>query len=364
MHAIPSDQSDTETHDCGMHPGAAPGQVMSKSIDPIIDVHITPSDLHAALSADVVAGLTAVPKELPPKWFYDERGSQLFDEITRLDEYYPTAAEREILRREADVIIDLAGPHSIIELGSGTSDKTQALLEAGRADGRLERFIPFDVSERFLTDSAVRLVRRYPGLVVHGVVGDFDRHLAEIPDGGRRLIMMLGSTIGNYRPAERAELLVNITARMRPGDHLLLGTDMVKAIDRVELAYNDPAGVTDEFNLNILEVINRELGGRFDLSAFEHVARYDDHHEWIEMFLRSKRAQVIHIGDLDLDVSFDGGEMMRTEISAKFRRPRIEAELAVAGLRVVRWWTDGRRDFSVSLSTQSDASHRPELRKR
>lgn len=323
---------------------------MSSAISSDVHIHIRPSDVRAALRSDVASGLTASPKELPPKWFYDERGSQLFDEITRLPEYYPTEAEREILRREAGSIVARVDADTIVELGSGTSDKTLALLDAARAHGRLERFIPFDVSEEYLTASVDQIARRYPGLGVQGVVGDFDHHLRSIPNGGRRLIVMLGSTIGNYDSTDRKMLLAEITAGLRPGDHLLLGTDLVKAVDRLELAYNDPRGVTADFNKNVLTAINRELGAEFELSKFQHLARFDDYHDRIEMFLRSTCDQIVRIDDLDIEVPFRRGELMRTEMSAKFRRRGLEAELGAVGLEVVDWWTDSNTDFGVSLS--------------
>lgn len=325
---------------------------MSAALDPIVDVHLGAEDLHLALAADVVAGITGVPKDIPPKWFYDERGSDLFDQITRLTEYYPTEAEREVLLREAHAITCASRPETIVELGSGTSDKTRALLDAATTDGELELFVPFDVSEAFLRESALTLSRLYEGLQIHGVVGDFDHHLGKIPGFGRRLVVMLGGTIGNYQPAERKALLDEIVAGLEPGDHLLIGADLVKSVDRIELAYNDPGGVTAEFNANVLDVMNRELGADFDLSAFTHVARFDDYHEWIEMFLRSEREQTVRISELGLDVGFRAGELMRTEVSAKFRRERFEAELADVGLQPVGWWTDARGDFGLSLSTR------------
>lgn len=325
---------------------------MTTVIDSVIDVHIGPEDLEDALASDVAAGLTAAPKELPPKWFYDARGSQLFDEITRLDEYYPTGAEREILDRVAGDIIDTAGAGTIVELGSGSAEKTLTLLDVARSGGELERFIPFDVSETHLRRSAEELTGRYPGLLVHGVVGDFDRHLGCIPGGGRRLVIMLGSTIGNYRPRDRVRLLADIAATLQPGDHLLLGADLVKDTDRLVLAYDDPHGVTAAFNLNLLRVINRELGADFDTGAFVHAVHYDPYHERIEMYLRSQHDQIVRIERLGLEVPFRRDELMRTETSAKFRRSGLEAELAVAGLGISRWWTDSRGDFGVSLSVR------------
>ncbi len=319
-------------------------------LEPVIEVHLGPDDIAEALRRDVAEGLTSVPKELPPKWFYDARGSELFDEITRLPEYYPTEAERQVLRREAATIVELADADTIVELGSGTSDKTRALLDAACAHGRLGRFVPFDVSETTLREAADMLAARYPGLLVHGVVGDFDRHLDRIPAGGRRLVALLGGTIGNYRPEARKSFLAAIAATMSPGDHLLLGTDLVKDPARLVAAYDDAAGVTAEFNRNVLVVIDRELDADFDPDAFAHVARWDPDEEWIEMHLRSLVDQTVHVRALDLEVSFTRGELMRTEVSAKFRRERVAAELAEVGLRLRRWWTDAAGDFGVSLS--------------
>ncbi|MEM7143151.1 MAG: L-histidine N(alpha)-methyltransferase [Actinomycetota bacterium] len=315
-----------------------------------VDVHLGPADLREALRADVRDGLTGSPKELPPKWLYDERGSDLFDRITRLDEYYPTEAEREILLRHASTIVERAAADTIVELGSGTSDKTVALLDAGRAQGTLRRFIPFDVSEEFLRASADTLAEKYPGLEVHGVVGDFDRHLDTIPSGGRRMVVLLGGTIGNYPTVARKEFLREIVAGMEPGDRFLLGTDLVKAPARLELAYDDPHGVTAAFNLNVLRVINRELGADFDLSAFSHRATWDAYEEWMDLGLVSHRDQRVHIADLGLDVDFAAGEYLRTEVSAKFRIERFAAELADVGLQVEHWFTDRAADFAVSLS--------------
>jgi L-histidine N-alpha-methyltransferase len=315
-----------------------------------IDVHLHPDDLAASLRRDVRDGLTSTPKSLPPKWFYDDYGCELFDKITRLPEYYPTEREREILRREAPAIAARSGATTLVELGSGTSDKTRTLLDAFSASGQLERFSPFDVNEATLRSAAQQLVAEYPGLEVHGVVGDFDHHLGALPVEGRRLVAFLGGTIGNYPPEGRARLLAELAAGLRPGDGLLLGTDLVKDVDRLVAAYDDDAGVTAEFNLNVLNVVNRELRADFDPDRFEHVARFDTDEAWIEMLLRSASDQRVTVAELDLVVDFAAGEEMRTEISAKFTRPRVEAELEAAGLRLDRWMTDEAGDFALSLS--------------
>lgn len=315
-----------------------------------VDAYLDADDIDAALRADVSLGLQAEPKELPPKWFYDERGSQLFDEIIRLDEYYQTEAEREILLANAADIVELTQAETIIELGSGTSDKTKAVLDAAVSRGIMRRFVPFDVSDEFLRYSVDELAVRYPDTRIHGVVGDFDHHLPHLPGGDRQLLMLLGGTVGNYRPEARRKLLADIVARHSPGDHVLLGVDLVKDVGRLQRAYDDAKGVTADFNKNVLAVVNRRLGADFDLQRFEHVARFDVEHEWIEMLLRSTVDQAVRVADLGLDVAFEAGELMRTEVSAKFRREGLEAELDELGLEPVRWLTDAAGDFAVTIS--------------
>jgi len=321
-----------------------------------IDVHLGPDEIADALRADVYRGLLSSPKDLPPKWFYDDRGSRLFDEITRLAEYYPTRAERSILQARATEIAALTGADTLVELGSGTSEKTRLLLSALTQHGTLRRFVPFDVSEQTLRDAARAIRREYPSISVHGVVGDFDRHLGELPTGGRRVIAFLGGTIGNFEPSSRATFLAELAAGMGPNDALLLGTDLVKDRDRLVAAYDDDEGVTAEFNRNVLRVINRELDANFDPDAFEHVARFDPDNEWIEMRLRSMGSQTVKVRELDLVVEFDDAEEMRTEISAKFRREGVETELAAAGLNLREWWTDPAGDFALSLASLSTVS--------
>jgi L-histidine Nalpha-methyltransferase len=314
-----------------------------------VDAFLTGADLDAALRADVARGLTSVPKELPPKWFYDERGSQLFDEITRLEEYYPTRREKEILVAHAADVAAF-GADTLVELGSGTSEKTRLLLDAMSAAGHLRGFIPFDVDEVTLRGASEAVAVEYPGIHVHAIAGDFEHHLGRIPVEGRRVIAFLGGTIGNLPPETRADFLSQVAAGMRDGDAFLLGTDLVKDIDRLEAAYDDSPGVTAEFNRNVLRVVNRRLGADFVPERFTHVARFDKDAEWIEMLLRSDVDQTVHVPALELTVNFARGEEMRTEISAKFRRAGVESELAAAGLRVVDWWTDTRGDFALSLS--------------
>jgi L-histidine Nalpha-methyltransferase len=318
-----------------------------------VDVRFAPEERTAALRADTLRGLTSEPKELSPQWFYDEKGSALFDEITRLPEYYLTRRERRILNDRAGEVAELTQANTLVELGSGTSEKTRLLLDALAQGGHLRRFVPFDVSEEILRESAAAVVREYPGLEVHAVVGDFGRHLAFLPEGKRRLIAFLGSTIGNLFPSERADFLSSVEATLSTGEALLLGVDLVKDVARLEAAYNDSGGLTAGFNRNILSVLNRELGANFEPGQFDHVARWDPENEWIEMLLRSSRAQVVDVAELDLEVGFAAGEEMRTEISAKFRREGVEDELVAAGLVLARWWPHGSGDFALVLAFAS-----------
>ena len=315
-----------------------------------IDRYLTPADLAASLREDVRAGLTASPKVLPPKYFYDGRGSALFEDITRLPDYYPTRAERSILAARADDVADLTKARTLVELGSGSSEKTHLLLRALRGVGSLETYVPVDVSVDAVEGALPDLVEAYPGLLVHGVVADFERHLHRLPTDGPRLVAFLGGTIGNFEPAQRARFLSAVGATLRPGDAFLLGTDLVKDPARLVRAYDDPTGVTAAFDLNVLHVVNRELGADFDVTAFDHVAVWDPASEWIEMRLRSRVTQTVRVPGLDLVVDFAAGEELRTEISAKFRRPGVEAELEAAGLRPTRWWTDDDGDFALSLA--------------
>ena len=308
------------------------------------------------MRADARSGLTAKPKVLPPKWFYDEEGCRLFDAITRLPEYYPTRTERSILTERAADIAARTSADTLVELGSGTSEKTRLLLDALSAHGSLRRFVPFDVSEPTLRDAAAAIEVDYPGVDVHAVVGDFEHHLDRLPVGGTRLVAFLGSTIGNLDPKGRAHFYRSIAAGLAPGDVLLLGTDLVKDTARLEAAYDDAAGVTAAFNRNVLAVLNRELAADFAPERFAHVARWNEAEEWIEMRLRSQVTQTVRVEELDLEVEFADGEEMRTEISAKFRRERVEAELAAAGLALTTWWTDPAGDFALSLSTPSTPS--------
>ena len=317
-----------------------------------IDRHLPADFLARALRADALRGLTADPKWLPPKWFYDQRGSELFEEITRLPEYYPTRAEREILAERAGQIAAAVGARTLIELGSGSSTKTTLLLDALRERGTLQRYVPIDVSDSALEGSGTALLASYPGLAVDAIVGDFEHGLPRLSaDAGPRLVIFLGGTIGNLPPQPRAAFLAGVRAGLTGQDAFLLGTDLVKDPATLVAAYDDAAGVTAQFNKNVLSVLNRELEADFDLAAFDHVALWDPAEEWIEMRLRSAAAQTVKVPGLDLAVTFGAGEEMRTEISAKFRREGVEAELAAAGFALRHWWTDAQGRFALSLST-------------
>ncbi|UXY31358.1 L-histidine N(alpha)-methyltransferase [Streptomyces sp. HUAS TT20] len=305
----------------------------------------------AALRADVRGGLTVTPKTLPPKWFYDARGSELFDKITELPEYYPTRAEREILLARAGEIAAASRARTLVELGSGSSEKTRFLLDA-LTD--LHTYVPVDVSESALVQAGQALVEERPAIDVHALIADFTARLALPDTPGPRLVAFLGGTIGNLLPAERADFLASVRGLLSPGDALLLGTDLVKDEEVLVRAYDDAAGVTAEFNKNVLAVVNRELGADFDPDAFDHVALWDAGNEWIEMRLRSRTAQTVKIPAVDLAVEFAAGEELRTEVSAKFRKEGISAELAAAGLTPTDWWTDPQNRFALSLSTVRD----------
>jgi len=319
-----------------------------------VDRRLPAGFLGGALRADARAGLTATPKSLPPKWFYDANGSALFEKITELPEYYPTRAERSILRTHAGEIAALTEARTLVELGSGSSEKTRLLLSALRDAGTLRCYVPVDVSEPALIMAADSLSADYPGLDVRAVVSDFEEHLGLPAPGDApapRLVAFLGSTIGNLLPAQRAAFLSRVRAELRPGDAFLLGTDLVKDPAVLVAAYDDAAGVTAAFNKNVLAVLNAELGADFDPDAFEHVALWDPAAEWIEMRLRSLAAQTVRLPGIGLTVTFAAGEDMRTEVSAKFRREGVAAELAAAGFTLRSWQTDPAAQFALSLAT-------------
>ncbi len=307
------------------------------------------------LANDVLDGLTKPFKELAPKHFYDARGSELFEQICEQPEYYPTRTELAILRQRAAEIVDDTDAGELVELGAGASDKARVLLDAMRDSGRLRRYVPLDVSQSVVESAAQTLAGDYPGLKVHGVVGDFERHLQHVPvsdggPGGNRLVALLGGTIGNFPPGTRRAVLGKISGLLSDDDRLLLGTDLVKDPHVIEAAYNDSAGVTAEFNRNLLHVVNRELDADFDPDCFAHIAFYDRRHEWMEMRLRATRACSVLVSELDLRVEFAAGEELRTEISAKFTRAHVEVDLEAAGLEVERWFTDDEELFAVTLA--------------
>ena len=318
-----------------------------------IDVHLPPGGPLSGMAADVRAGLTKPFKELSPRYFYDERGSELFEEITRLPEYYPTRAEREILERHSVDICAAAGkPSTLIELGSGSASKTRVLLDAMGDAACLEAYAPVDISEQITRDTAEAVAGEY-GIAVHGLVCDFERDLERIPLSGPRVIAFLGGTIGNFEPAQRASFLARVANLLGSEDHFLLGTDLVKDRERLEGAYNDSAGITAEFNKNVLSVLNRELGANFDRDGFEHVAFWDEENLWVDIRLRSLTRQVIDISSLDMRVAFGRGEEMRTEISTKFAREGLTGIYAEAGLEMVEWWTDPQGLFALSLARRA-----------
>jgi L-histidine Nalpha-methyltransferase len=334
-----------------MEPLTPPQPVAEAAIR--IDSHLSGTG-QRTLADDVLDGLTRPFKELPPKHFYDARGAELFDRICDLPEYYPTRAERTILTACAAQLAQLTDAAELVELGSGTAAKTRVLLDALHDAGTLVRYVPVDVTESMVRDCASELIEEYPGLQVHGVIGDFERHLDRIPKAaGTRVVAFLGGTIGNFPPGSRRRFLRELAALLGPDDHLLMGTDLVKDPRVLEAAYDDPQGITAEFNRNVLRVLNRELDAEFDPEDFDHVALFDPQHEWIEMRLRARREHTAMVHALELPVHFDAGEEMRTEISAKFTRARLQADLAAAGLELACWLTDPEGLFALTLSRPS-----------
>jgi L-histidine N-alpha-methyltransferase len=316
-----------------------------------VEVNLPPGGPLSGMAADVRAGLTSPFKELSPRYFYDERGSDLFERITELEEYYPTRCEREILETHSTAICEAANrPASLIELGSGSARKTRVLLDAMQCAGCLETYCPVDISEEITRDTAEAIASEYDGIDVHGLVCDFEFDLERVPVEGPRVIALLGGTIGNFVPHQRASFLRRISNLLGPEDRFLLGTDLVKGPEIIEAAYNDSRGVTAEFNKNVLAVLNRELGADFELDAFEHVARWDPENLWIDIRLRSLTNQVVNFTALELLVPFRAGEEMRTEISTKFLRPVLEGIYAEAGLELTDWWTDSDGLYALSLA--------------
>jgi L-histidine N-alpha-methyltransferase len=317
-----------------------------------VDNHLPQGWAADTMREDVARALTSQPRILAPRWLYDDRGSALFDEITRLDAYYPTEAERSILNAHADEIVTVTGADIVIELGSGTGDKTRTLLDAFWAGGRIRRFVPLDVSEATLVDAAAALASRYPGLEVHALVGDFTRHLQFLPDDGRRLVVFLGGTIGNLYVEERRAFLGALADRLHPGDSLLLGVDLVKPVQRIVDAYDDPEGITGAFVANVLHVLNRTVGADFDVGAFDYVPLWDAREERMDLRLRPSEPQQVRIAELDLDVALAAGEELHVEISAKFRPERIIGELGELGFDTRERWTDDHGDFGLLLAVR------------
>ncbi len=315
-----------------------------------IEMRLPPGGPLSGMAADVRAGLTRPFKELSPRYFYDERGSELFEQITTLPEYYPTRAERAILDAHSNEIVAAAGgPHTLIELGSGSAEKTRVLLDAMRDAGSLDAYAPVDISEEITRKTAAAIAAEY-NITVHGLVCDFELDLERVPLGAPRVVALLGGTIGNFAPAQRASFLRRIANLLGPDDRFLLGTDLVKDRATLEAAYNDSAGVTAAFNKNVLAVLNRELGASFDLSAFEHIAFWDAENLWVDIRLRSLARQVIEIEALEMQVPFDRGEEMRTEISTKYAREGLDGIYREAGLELAEWWTDPEELFGLSLA--------------
>jgi L-histidine Nalpha-methyltransferase len=314
-----------------------------------VSVLLPPGSASAALVQDVRRGLGSPPLTLPPKWLYDDEGSRLFDQITRLPQYYPTEAEREVLMSRADDIARLSGATTLVELGSGTSDKTHALLRAFRAAGQLRRFVPVDVSEATLREAAEQIATTYD-IAVEAVVGDFTLHLGHLPRDDRKLVAFLGGTIGNLYVEERRAFLGALSDSLEPGDGLLLGTDLVKDADRLISAYDDPEGVTDRFVRNGLRVLNRELGADFDVGGFTYVPFWDPHLQRMDLRLRAETPMHVSIPDADLELHLASGEEIRMEISTKFTVDGIGEELEAVGLTRVETWTDARDDFAVTLA--------------
>jgi L-histidine Nalpha-methyltransferase len=326
---------------------------MSELADAVgIEVRLTPQEMAAELRREAREGLSQTPRSLSAKWHYDDLGSTLFARITRLEDYYPTRREREILEARAGEIARVSEADTLIELGSGFSEKTRLLLDALRQAGTLACFVPIDVSEEALRVAGGRIAAAYPGVVVRAIVADFERGLHDLPGGERRMIAFLGSTIGNLEPEGRAALLAEVAAALGPGGSFLVGADLVKHPQRLQRAYDDPGGVTAAFSKNVLAVMNRELGADFDLAGFRHDARWNPEREWMELGLVSLRAQTVYVRELGMTLRFARGEKLHTEISTKFRREGIERELAAAGLELTRWWTDPAGDFSLSLAVR------------
>ena len=314
-----------------------------------IDVPLTREDPDT-LGNIVKAGLLAHPRTLPSKLFHDERGSTLFEQICELPEYYQTRTEHQLLVTWADEIVELSGAEELVELGSGAATKTRVLLDAMVRAEQLRHFVPFDVDESIVRRVSEELVQEYPGLQIHGLAGDFLVHLEHIPDGGKRLVVILGGTIGNLPTIAAEDFLTSVNTEMASEDFFLLGVQRITNPERLEAAYNDQKGITARFNKNILRVLRNQLGAQCEPDNFDHVARYNPDAHRIEMWLRSTQDQTIDIPSLDLSVSLTKGEEIRTELSAKFDRPLTEHLLMSSGFELVKWYTDSEQLISLALA--------------
>jgi L-histidine Nalpha-methyltransferase len=321
-----------------------------------VDVLRDEADGRPALHEETFRSLQAEVKGLPTVWLYDERGSRLYDEITRLPEYYLPRREGEILRARTAAIAMRTQARTLVELGAGNAKNTRLLLDGLDTAGTLERFVPLDVSEQTLRASAQAIAAAYPRVSVHAIVGDFERDLGVLPGGGRRLVAFLGSTIGNLYPEQRGRFLTTLATALARDDALVLGIDLVKDVARLEAAYNDSGGVTEAFVRNALAAVNRELDATFEQRQFVYDAHWDPEHEWMDIGLRARQAHTVSVHGLELDVAFEAGEPLRVEISAKFRREQFEVEAHQAGLRVESWWTDRAGDFAVALVLRDAAA--------
>ena len=315
-----------------------------------------PGDYRSELADDVRKGLGAERKSLPSKYFYDARGSELFEDITRLPEYYLTRAETAILERYATEIVASIQPTELVELGSGYSVKTKLLIDALHATGSGTRYVPMDISEEALTEAAHHLANYYPWLAIEGLVGDFFTDLEKVPRHGRRLVTFLGSTIGNFPTDVRIRFLRAVAAMLAPGDGLLLGLDLVKDVETLLAAYDDSAGVTEAFNKNILHVVNRELEADFPVDHFAYSATWDAEAECVAMGLVAQRNLVVTIGALSMQVEFAQGELLHNEVSCKFRRETIAAQLEAAGLTITDWWSDDQQRFAMAMARPREAN--------
>jgi L-histidine Nalpha-methyltransferase len=329
----------------------AEGGFMTSRTDPSITIDI-PSTREDAdfVKTQITRGLSTYPKTLPSKLFYDERGSTLFEQICELPEYYQTRTEHQLLTRWADEIVKLTGAEELVELGSGAATKTRVLLDAMTRVGQLRHYVPFDVDESIVRRVSEELIKEYPGIHIHGVVGDFLVHLEHIPEGGKRLVVILGGTIGNLPTAAAQTFLTAVNAEMASGDYFLLGVQLITDRRRLEAAYNDTQGITAKFNKNIIRVLRHKFGANSDPDSFDHVARYNEDEHRIEMWLRSRVEQTLDIRELNIQVHFQKGEEVRTEISTKYDDSLADSLLTSSGFELVKWYTDVDNLIGLALA--------------